>query len=222
MAAQLFPFTPTGTGCDQYVWTPDNPFKVPASLLRRLGEAADGVRTGTPVWFVVQKAHDPKKGHDIIGYFKSAAEACEKEAVRLISGEYLIFGPYVTPWDPDYHPNQLVKKVVLYLENADGTAAPPVCLDGATYDCVFWSLSAVDKFVVPYYTSHDAVEVGMEVRTQFKNPNAYSLIHIPGSEYATSVSSSDCTPLPESVHRVGLHLLSPNKQDKKAPDLSPV
>lgn len=227
MATQLLPlpFEATGSACDQYVWSPSHPFRMPASLLTRLGEAVKGIRTGELIYFVAQLKRDPKKGHDVIGYFLSAQEACDKEAARLISGEYLIFGPYLTVKDPDYKPNKLVKKVVLYLQPAAGGPLEPVCLDGAAYDCVFWGLSAVDKFVVPYYSNTGSPEEAQAARDAFKDPAAYALIHIPGSEYTTTISSTSCVNLvtiPEALNRVGPYLLLPGPAEEGPPDFIPV
>ena len=50
-------------------------------------------------------------------------------------------------------------------------------------DAVFWSMAAVEKFLVPYYSSmHELERVMREVRDLFKDQSVLAFIHLPNSE----------------------------------------
>lgn len=50
-------------------------------------------------------------------------------------------------------------------------------------DAVFWSMAAVEKFLVPYYSSVIELDrVMKEVRERFANQNVLAFIHLPNSE----------------------------------------
>jgi hypothetical protein len=50
-------------------------------------------------------------------------------------------------------------------------------------DAVFWSMSAVEKFLVPYYSSiHELEKVMAKVRDRFKDQSVLAFIHLPNSE----------------------------------------
>ncbi len=130
----------------------------PASLLRVLAEAADGYRTGERVWVVASY----RAPHDIAGAFAdpTAAAASAREA----GGEYAAFGPYVTPARPTALVGNLVELRAI-VRRPDGTLDTSV-IDTGRHDALFWSESAIDKFVMPYYTSVYGVERAQELRQE--------------------------------------------------------
>jgi hypothetical protein len=107
---------------------------VTAMMLRRVAEAADGIRTGEQVWFVVSYVfpHELLPNNDL-WYFSSQAAA--EAAVLRRGGEYGVFGPYKTP--------------------GPSVATVPVTVRGEKVaddvDLLVLSLPAFDKFVAPYY-----------------------------------------------------------------------
>lgn len=181
MATVLLPHEITGSGGDQYVWRANKP--IPASLMSRLSEAADGIRNGAPIYFVAQLAPTIPAGHDVMGYFNNVEDAYNHPPARevLENGTYMIFGPYRTDNDPDYKDKDVVK-VVIHRKHG-----PPVTLDGRKFDCVFWSLSAMDKFVIPYYTSMGDLKKAAQVRKDFVAETSIAGIHIPGSDIVNDV-----------------------------------
>jgi hypothetical protein len=111
-----------------------------ASLLRRLGEAADGYRDGKDRYIVA----DRRFPHKVAGIFRTFAEAQSLANAR--GGSYGAFGPFRTFDDPpDYSagPSDVLEVIVRRKDGERRYSADSV-------DALFWSLSAFDKFVVPY------------------------------------------------------------------------
>ena len=118
---------------------------IPAGMLRVLAEAADGFRTGQAVFFVADRRYP----YNIAGTFESRPAA---EAARADSGSsYGVFGPYTTPADRIADTSPRVIGVRLTLQTARGRVFRE--LDPTKVDAVFLTPSAVDKFLLPYYTS---------------------------------------------------------------------
>ena len=139
---------------------------VSATLLRALAEAADGFRTDRDVYLVA----DYRFPHNIAGSFATRAAA---ERARGDSAAYLgVFGPYRTAKDPGSDSATRVIRVTLITENAQGQRRS-VVVDPKVVDALFFSQSAVDKFVVPYYTrtygpQYGALVQGAEPRVSIK------------------------------------------------------
>jgi hypothetical protein len=118
---------------------------IPASLLRALAEAADVDRTGRPVYLVA----DRRFPHYVIGRFETRAQAM---SLRADSGSaYGVFGPFVTPADPAPPASaSKVYRVRLFYRNPQGVVRTKD-VDPVEVDALFMTMSAVDKFMVPYY-----------------------------------------------------------------------
>jgi hypothetical protein len=117
---------------------------MPASLLRVLAEAADAHRTGQPVYLVA----DRRFPHRVIGHFDSRAEAME---MRSDSGSsYGVFGPFVTPPDSVSAAAPKLMNVRLTFKTPQGATRTKE-VDPRQVDALFMSMSAVDKFMIPYY-----------------------------------------------------------------------
>jgi hypothetical protein len=145
---------------------------LPASLLRRLGSAVEGYRTGRPMW-VVAALQFP---HDVRGVYPSAAEATRM--ATFAGAEYRSFGPYLSPPDTaggrtveaygfvciktrdtqclgDSTHNSLavenVARVIITIVSTTGVAQSDT-LRPDQVEAVFFTMSAVDRLLIPYYT----------------------------------------------------------------------
>jgi hypothetical protein len=120
---------------------------VSATMLRVLAEAADGFRTGRPVFLVA----DYRFPHNVAGPFATYAEA---RRVQMDSGAtFGVFGPYVTPRDPGADSASRVVAVRLTIESPAGRRRTvDLDLRRVEVDALFFTMSAVDKFVIPYYS----------------------------------------------------------------------
>lgn len=212
MARKTAPNSAPQKGANDYLWKANK--KLPASLITRLAEAADGIRNGKEIYFVAQLKPDPETGHDVIGHFSNPDDALKhpKAKVALESGGYLIFGPFETKDDEDYEPKN-IEKVVIY-----PCGKEPITLEGDKFDCVFWSLSAVDKFVMPYYTSLGGLERAKRVRKDFIKTTSIAGIHIPGSDIVNDTSASTSATPEEIRDRVGLYLWRETGGEPGSPD----
>lgn len=178
-----------------------------ATLLRRLGEAVDGYRTGNPV-FVVAQFEFP---HEVLGVFTRA------QAMQVAHGAgagYMVFGPYVAPEDNGEEPYVLVRRHSSDSIVNPNAVVPPTCPKGGIHrpdsycpprdsirsfvalpvseirdiaitvhmnngqevvsawrpneiDAVFLTLSAFDKFAIPYYTSVFGAEYAAQIRRDY-------------------------------------------------------
>jgi uncharacterized membrane protein len=173
-----------------------------AALLRRLGEAADGYRTGRPIYVVA--CHDDPR--DDLRVFEREADALEHLA--RAGGRFGMFGPFATPaagsapagparqaaaalLAPDGSaPAGEVIEVTLSLRDQAG-AERTIRLDGREHDALFWSLSAVDKFAVPYYAGTDGAEYAVEMRRRVLQAPVCATTHLPRSEYIPNVDGED-------------------------------
>jgi hypothetical protein len=173
-----------------------------AALLRRLGEAADGYRTGRPI-YVVACYDDPR---DDLRVFEREADALEHLA--RAGGRFGMFGPFATPAAgsasgqrvreaaaaldvPDGSaPAGEVVEVVLSLRD-DAGAERTIRLDGREHDALFWSMSAIDKFAVPYYAGTDGAEYAAEMRRRAMQGPVCAVTHLPRSEYIPDLDGED-------------------------------
>lgn len=163
----------------------------PPALVRRIAEAADGFRTGKDIFFVVDPGEGGTGGR--VGVFHDRTDALVAadgtEGARA-------FGPFRTPRDrrPDGNeiPESAIRKVTV--EYADGSTRE-VCVrpedetpDRPAVDALFFSISAFDKFVVPYYSLVQGARQAQERRKDFlerwgraEDP-VYMWCHLPCSE----------------------------------------
>ena len=130
-----------------------------ASLLKRLAETADGFRDGREIWCVAAT----KFPHDLEVFF-SEAEADTFCKVRART--HSVFGPFKTGSETARLGvgAEIIEIVVTIKE--DGKTKQ-VKVDPKEIDCLFWSESAVDKFIVPYYARLYGVEHAARMRKTF-------------------------------------------------------
>lgn len=160
-----------------------------ASLLKRLGEAVDGYRTGERVW-VVAAWRFPNR---VLGVFTNRDSAA---VVGGVAG-YAVFGPYTAPPDSGlrtlmYSVDACPGRHDMYSNCPDSTRSansivlPESAVDSITIsmfsrgslavhrrftprqlDAVFFTLPAIDKFVIPYYERLYGVAYAAEMRAEY-------------------------------------------------------
>lgn len=132
----------------------------PATLVRRLAEAADGYRDGKNR-FVVASRRFP---HDVRGVFLTPFEA-RVEVIRA-GADYGVFGPFQTlddPLDMVSTPDKRVAEVIVIYRNGKQRR-----YGADSVDAIFWGLAAFDKFVAPYLTSVYGAAYAAEQREAYR------------------------------------------------------
>ncbi len=126
---------------------PINPFPVSASLTRRLGEAADGYRNIPQVFFVA--AFSPP--YNVIP-FETLEAAIEYYDKKYHSPDrWAIYGPFEAKNEiPVKFDKSAIETIEVIVKYNNGTN-DSIELDDQT-DAVFFNLSSLDKFLIPYYT----------------------------------------------------------------------
>lgn len=133
--------------------------QISASLLRRLAEVADAYRTGRPVFIVAST----KAPHDVSGVFEGA-DAANQAAVSAGSS-YRVFGPYTTPPDRFEGKPAEVLDITVKLRTQSETVS--VTVDPRKYDALVWTLSAFDKFLMPYDARVYGLDQARELRAEY-------------------------------------------------------
>ncbi|HEU0015464.1 MAG TPA: hypothetical protein VFQ45_17370 [Longimicrobium sp.] len=110
------------------------------------------------------------------------AEALVQDLAKREPGvEYGIFGPFQSE-DPERPTSQAtVARLEVTTEGGSGPHAP-FTIQGHEYDALFYSLQAVEKFVVPYYAAEYGAEFALQVRLRFQQAPLALLGHLPWSE----------------------------------------
>jgi len=139
LAATSFALLPTPVRAQ-----PDTGRQVSPTLLRALAEAADGYRTGQPVWVVASYAGPPF----VVGVYATRDSAAR--VARDSAGRYDVFGPYVAAADQPLRGTPTLVGAALTFRMPDGRQVS-VNIDLTKVDALFLSMSAVDKFAIPYY-----------------------------------------------------------------------
>ncbi|MET0395375.1 MAG: hypothetical protein ABW277_00980 [Longimicrobiaceae bacterium] len=154
---------------------------VSAGVAKRLAAAADGFRHGRPVYFV-----SGFRDAGPVERFEGEEGREEAERVRRAKeagggGEkFGVFGPFVTEpgHGPGGKPAAEVLDVTVRVKLADGSTRTRV-FGGGEYDALFWTRSAVDKFVVPYYAGALGLQYATRVSEDFSGSDVYMLGHLP-------------------------------------------
>ena len=132
---------------------------IPASLAKRLGEAADGYRNTGTVYFVAGY----KAPHKIKAFFE--LQEAQDFLSNLNSDEFEIFGPFDTIDELKEFPvikPENIKSIGLHIKYNDGTEHEST-LHG-NIDSIFLSLSSFDKFIFPYYSHVYGVDYAKRLR----------------------------------------------------------
>jgi len=158
-----------------------------AQVLKRLAEVADGFRDEQPR-FVHVHADRPFQEPVLVEHPGSPA--------RSPKAGYVRFGPIVTPQDKIPEKSGQVTSIVVTVDLGAGKIIKKT-LEGQ-YDSLFWSMSAIDKFVIPYYVAAADHEYAGSMRSIFADaPEVVMLGHPPDSS----------TEAIQVVYRVGDTLL---------------
>jgi hypothetical protein len=152
-------------------------------LLKRLGEAAMGTgrKYGEQYWICRYVPDVETKKYGIDGPFHTWDEAQDAIGDRLGFG---VFGPY-EPGEYEglismVHPSAEVVAVLVYLEGV----VEPIEIDASTFDALFWSPAAIEKFVFPYYCGAEGLDYTIQVRDDYVALNAYLMAHSDDTEYS--------------------------------------
>jgi hypothetical protein len=139
-----------------------------ASELRRLAEAADGIRDQAA--YVVWGAHGPEvktklgKGDELIVECDTRSQVADRPEFQAIT----LDPPMVD------------------------SAGNPVSHVQSKYDAMFWSEASVEKFVIPYYSRFMTPHHLVRIMAAFNHPATTAMIHPPLSEiqFLTSVRTA--------------------------------
>jgi hypothetical protein len=148
------------------------PRSISAALARRLAAAADGHRDGQEIYFQARFEPGADGDFDVTGPF--SREQAEQQAPPEGFG---IFGPYRTDECEDDISRTPVKRVTMELTNGE-----VLTFEGSRYDALFWSSSALEKFVVPYYAMIAGVDRATRLRDTFLTPAVFMIAHDPNTE----------------------------------------
>jgi hypothetical protein len=149
---------------------------VSIGLLKRLGQAAMGLVPAGNEYIVASYDPVPPNNKYIIKGFPTRAEA-EAYVSKNTDKDLGIFGPYTR--EPGVSAAKRVAEVRLTL--VDDLEVEPI--SGADFDAIFWGYPAVEKFVLPYYTSSGGVGVAQALDEEYRKPGTYVLAHSNDTEY---------------------------------------
>ena len=139
--------------------------KLTANQLRALAEAADAMRN-RPVSLVLRDG-------GYLAVTTADVKHGDREVLRIETEDRLRPG--------ERHPIDYI-----YLKTA-GMAEPRAVHE--VCDALFWSESAVSKFVIPYYARFRPLSDVQALVTAFNRPNVHALGHLPTAE-STPMSDS--------------------------------
>jgi hypothetical protein len=150
---------------------------VPASVLLRVAEAADGLRDGTPHWFLVSL----KAPHRVTPFDSETAA----ERARTHSGKtrFAVLGPYLTKAPPSPAGARRKKRKIRSVQIFYEGEKKPVEVDLSRVDAIFLSESALDKFVYPYLSRVHGVAATARMRTTHLATGEPLSFHMPWSDW---------------------------------------
>jgi len=159
-----------------------------ATLLKRLGEAVDGYRTARQFWVAASYTFP----HTVLGVFVDSRSA--RAAVEEAGLCFNAFGPYVgwpdstmdrpmllaggTNHRPDSRydslftskdlvPQEMVDEIQVITLTRDGRTLRTIYRGRDVPDALFFSLSAIDKFLIPYYGRLYGVDFARDIRANY-------------------------------------------------------
>jgi hypothetical protein len=202
------------------------------SLAVRLGEAAAGYvssigyEKSERIYFVASYAPvlDPTEGQVDYEVFSPFPDADDADKFRKSKGKgYGVFGPFsLAPNELNVGYTNRKQKVVGNMEltpfaNLPGglgiTNKSPFSWNG--YDAVFMTEAAVEKFVIPYYTSVYGADFAGKILPQFSDAPVALMGHLPWTEYQIDEKIDGKQPPADVAHRtVHSDLLHFTKEDE--------
>ena len=148
-----------------------------AAVLARVAEAADGFRDGKTYYFVVNAA-SPRTVE-----WRSTRPEAEAVASTLQQGSqtgagarWVVVGPCSTPEDVVKQPNGIWTVCTVSVEERDAAGNVVRTYDRvwrngeSSMDALFFNVSAMDKFLFPYYTAVYGAHIAADMRARFVEP----------------------------------------------------
>jgi hypothetical protein len=163
---------------------------VTPNLARVLAQAAGSAYVTSATFYVVARynsAHEGARPYDVQ---KPSATYGEAQALADglnqsdPDGAYGVFGPFQNTYGgfPAAPPNATVAELHV-TPQLGGEREDPFRIDGREFDALFYSVEAVEKFVLPYYVEEYGPDFGQQVLEQFYHAPLALMGHLPWSEY---------------------------------------
>ncbi len=156
------------------------------ALTRRLAEAALSL-TGTGELYVLARYEPSGSDEDPYDITLFAGPLGLVEALaemnRLGPSLYGVFGPFTIPPMASVVPQATVDEVGAIVTMPDGSRLELLGTSGSGHDTLFWTISSVRKFAVPYYTQLYSPEFAIRVLEKFESATVPLMVHMPWSEY---------------------------------------
>jgi hypothetical protein len=161
-------------------------------LARVLAQAASTayVPADVETFYVVSRyefARDTTEPFNVKAPFSTYA-AAEAEANRLMGSEpgvaYGVFGPFRNTsggFAPE--PNQETVAEIQVTPQLGGVRRPSFPIDGTRFDALFFSIQAVEKFLLPYYAELISPSFADHMLNTFQSGELAMMAHLPWSEY---------------------------------------
>lgn len=133
--------------------------QVPASLLKVLGEAADGYRTGEAIYIAASYnfPHELEVFED-----EQDAEAYVQQSDK--TPDWGVFGPYVTNQVERLTAGTDYEILSIKVSIRKNGKEEEIEIDPKESDLLVWSESAMDKFIYPYYVQLYGIEAVSELK----------------------------------------------------------
>jgi hypothetical protein len=174
-------------------------------LLKRMANASHG-HPDQELWFL--HLREPAAGEYDVEPFLTCNSAMDARKGKDNPDDYTIFGPVLTTKRDiigaphKAMPDAAVAKPHVPIETPlqyvllifDDAKKAPVLLDAKKHDALFWGISSVTKFAVPYYVAASTLGYGVKVHETFYGTTlqgrpvsepAYALVHEPDTDYRT-------------------------------------
>lgn len=163
---------------------------LPSSLVKKLGEAADGFRNSGEVFFIssYEFPHPTKDFPDL-----ASAQAYFSDN-GFSENDYGIFGPFTTEDDIcglNFLGVEDIDKVHLTIHYKDGRQQKETFT--GDIDSIFFNISSFDKFVFPYYCQVFGAEYAKKIRKKL-------IDQYEAAAKSQSQSVVKLVPPPPSVH----------------------
>ncbi|HYR12060.1 MAG TPA: hypothetical protein VEQ60_30020 [Longimicrobium sp.] len=157
--------------------------EIPATLIRRLGEAADGFRGKGKAYYVVSLTPDAHGNHEVLGPYAKKKDVPAKVAAQVKSGMRGWFGPIHTPGPSPASTSDIVITDLVLSTRGPGSTTGKVTIEGSKFDCLFYSISAIEKFAIPYYARMFGGDYVKRLHESVTADNFLLMGHLPGTEY---------------------------------------
>jgi len=173
---------PISNGTFRYPVTPE--------LARVLAQAAESAFVPSPFYVVCRYAPgDAIMPFDVQKPVTTYEEA-QALATRLGDAVYGVFGPFESsPVLDPITPSQATVAEIMVTPRRGQTMGTPFKIMGTEYDALFYSIEAVSKFLVPYYTQEYGPECGVKLMHEFETASLALIAHLPWSEEVTIPSA---------------------------------